>query len=225
MYLKSIQIGKVITEGDPHSTEVTERRWSSAFRKTPVSHRVEVTPTGIVGDEVANTKDHGGVEKALLCYGFQHYSVWLAEHPEWEDSQKLVERGLGEFGPGAFGENLTIRGQDETNVCIGDRYSVGTCELEVSQPRQPCWKIARRWSTKCLPKEVGQTGRTGWYVRVRQPGEIQIGEGLQLLSRPHPDWTVARANDILMGREVDRMAVIQLMGLPELSDVWKQSIA
>ena len=220
MYVQSVQVGKVVTEGDPESKEVTDRLWTSAFRKEPIDHRVVMTSTGIVGDEIANTKHHGGIDKAVLCYAAEHYGKWCDEHPELKE-----DSGRGRFGGGAFAENLTIVHQDESNTCIGDRFTVGDAEIEISQPRQPCWKIARRWGMKCLPKEVGQNGRSGWYVRVTREGEIGAGDQLNLVSRPNPQWTVARANDVLMGREVDRLAVIELMNLPQLANAWKAAIA
>jgi MOSC domain-containing protein YiiM len=120
---------------------------------------------------------------------------------------------------------LTLTGADEKSVCIGDQYRIGSCRIEVSQPRQPCWKISRRWGVKTMTKEVTQTGRTGWYIRVHDEGTIESGDQLELVERPNPQWTVARANDVLFGREIDRMAVIELMNLPELSAEWKEAIA
>jgi MOSC domain-containing protein YiiM len=76
-----------------------------------------------------------------------------------------------------------------------------------------------------LTKTVAQTGRTGWYIRVQQAGLIQAGQQMLLLNRPHPDWTVARANDVMFGRESDRLAVIELMNLSELADAWRSGIA
>jgi MOSC domain-containing protein YiiM len=125
---------------------------------------------------------------------------------------------------GALAENLTLAGIDETGVCIGDRFRVGDCEIEVSQPRQPCWKIARRWGVKSLTKEVTQTGRTGWYIRVITEGTLEVGQQLERLDRPNPDWSVARANDVLFGREADRMAVFELMNLKELAEAWRKDI-
>jgi MOSC domain-containing protein YiiM len=210
--IESIQIGKVVTEGDADAREVTDKQWTSAFRKTPITVSVRVDSLGIEGDQVADTKHHGGAEKSILCYASAHYAAWREEHPELD------------FAPGGFGENLTLAGATEADVCIGDRWSAGECVFEVSQPRQPCWKIARRWQTKTMTKEVTQTGRTGWYLRVLCGGELTAGDTLTLTSRPHPEWSVARANDVLFGREVDRLAVFALMNLAELSDEWKQSI-
>ena len=211
--IASIQVAEIITEGDPNTRDVLTRKWTTGFYKRPVSGPVQTRTLGIIGDSVADTKNHGGIDKAILCYANAHYRDWLTEHPQLPMS------------PGALGENLTLEGADESSVCIGDRFRAGTCELEISQPRQPCWKIARRWGVKTLTKEVAQTGRTGWYVRVIQEGTLQNGDSLELLDRPHRDWTVARANDVLFGREVDRMAVIELMKLDKLADAWKKSIA
>ncbi len=210
--VSSIQVGKVRTEGDPDARDVLHRRWTTGFYKMPVAGPVRVGPLGIEGDAVADTVNHGGADKAILCYAASHYESWNAEHPELA------------MGPGALAENLTISGARETDVCIGDTYQVGSCQLQISQPRQPCWKIARRWGVKTLTKEVTQTGRTGWYVRVLQSGQLHVGDEYKLLQRPKPDWTVARANDVMFGRIADRLAVFELMNLSELAEAWRADI-
>lgn len=211
--IQSVQIGRVITEGDPETRDALTRQWTTGFYKLPATGPIELTHMGLVGDAVADTRFHGGVDKAVLCYAASHYKLWASDYPELKMSS------------GALGENLTLDVADETNVCIGDRFQVGDCEIEVSQPRQPCWKIARRWGVKTLTKEVTQTGRTGWYVRVIREGLIVAGQELQLIDRPHPNWTVARANDVMFGREVDRLAVFELMNLEQLSESWKGDLA
>lgn len=211
--IKSIQIGRVISEGNPDSRDIGDRYWTTGFYKQPVVGPVQLAEQGIVGDSVADLRVHGGPNKAVLCYADSHYQLWSADHPDLNMSA------------GALGENLTIAAADETNVFIGDRYKIGPCEVQISQPRQPCWKIARRWGVKTMTKEVAQTGRTGWYLRVIAAGEITTGQTLELIDRPHPNWSVARANDVMFGREVDRMAVIQLMAIEELSPSWKDGIA
>lgn len=211
--ISSIQTGSVVTEGDPETRDAITRVWTSAFRKSPVVGTVRAGDMGIEGDEVADTKHHGGVDKAILCYAESHYAKWSAESPDLD------------FGPGGFGENLTIAGADEPTVCIGDVYRVGDCEIQVCQPRQPCWKVARRWGDKTMTKRVAETGRTGWYVRVTAPGEFAAGMPLERVQRTHPEWTVARVNDLFYGRINDRSATIELMALPELSDEWKKDIS
>ena len=213
MRIHSVQIGRVLTEGDPRSSDSATSQWTTGFYKTPIAGPVQITKTSIQGDEVADTKNHGGPDKALLCYAASNYEAWASERPE-----------LG-MGPGGFAENLTIQGACETTVCIGDRWRVGSCEFQVSQPRQPCWKISRRWGDKSLLKQVAQSGRTGWYLRVLQEGTLQQGDEIELTDQLYPDWTIEEANHVLFGRSADRGRTMELMNLPELADSWKKSIA
>jgi MOSC domain-containing protein YiiM len=210
--IESIQVGSVMTEGDPESRDIVDRQWTTAFYKQPVSGLVQVRELGIAGDSVADTRFHGGADKAILCYAASHYESWAQEYP------KLQMSG------GAMGENLTVAGITEAEVCIGDIFKVGSCTLQVSQPRQPCWKISRRWGDKSLLKAVTQSGRTGWYVRVIDEGDIRRGNELKLLERPNDSWSVARANDMMFGREADQLAFFELMNLPELAEAWKADL-
>ncbi len=186
---------------------------------------------GIQGDQVADHRFHGGADKALLAYSADLYPMWLEELSRDDFLQPDDhECGVAAFSFGAMGENLCITEQSEQTVCIGDIYTLGDpsgggVTVQVSQPRQPCWKISRRWKHRTLTKRVGQTGRTGWYYRVLRPGVVQTGDSVALTDRLHPDWTIARANDVLMGREADRFATSELMAIPELSAAWKQSLA
>jgi MOSC domain-containing protein YiiM len=157
--------------------------------------------------------NHGGPDKAILCYAASHYEQWRIELPELN------------MPPGSFGENLTVQGADEQSICVADLFQVGECVVQVSQPRQPCWKISRRWGIKTLTKTVTQTGRTGWYLRVLRSGSLQAGDQADLIERLYPQWPVSRANDVLFGRETDRIAVIELMQIRELADAWKSDLA
>ena len=210
--IESVQIGKVLTEGNPASRDPAQHQWTTGFYKSPVDHAVEMGRLGIDGDFVADALHHGGRDKAVLCYAADHYRGWNQEFPDLK------------MGPGAFGENLTIRGADEHSVCIGDQFQVGPCRIEVSQPRQPCWKIARRWGISTLTKRVAQSGRTGWYIRVHEAGQVQAGVEMSLLKRPHPQWSIAKANEVLLAKRPDRLAVDELMNLAELADAWKADL-
>ena len=211
--IQSVQVGRLVTEGDPSTRDALTRQWTTGFYKRPVDGPVRLGSTGLSGDAVADRRFHGSSDKAVLAYASAHYAAWRSEHPEVE------------FVPGGFAENLTVAGADESGVCIGDRYRCGDAVIEVSQPRQPCWKISRRWGIKTLTKEVTKSGRTGWYCRVIEEGMIESGVEMELIERASEGWTVARANDLMYGREVDRMAVIELMGLPRLSDEWKEGLS
>lgn len=166
----------------------------------------------IVGDGQADLRFHGGIDKAILSYGHSRYEHWRMQMPDHDIS------------PGGMGENLTVMPWTEDDVCIGDRWRIGGVVLEVSQPRQPCWKISRRWQNKLLTKWVAQTGYGGWYHRVVVEGTIAAGDPIELADRPHPNWSIARANDFLFSRQTDASALWDLMNLDVLADAWKRDL-
>lgn len=208
--LQSIQIGLPKQYGDP--TDPQAGGWTTGIFKSPIEGRVPVNERGVEGDGQADPKNHGGIDKAVLAYSADHYPYWRQE------------LAIPDLPYGAFGENLSVFGQSEKDVCIGDRYQIGDVTLEVSQPRQPCWKLGRRWQEKLLPKWVVETGFCGWYFRVVQGGWIQNGQSVSLLSRPCPAWTIQRSNDLLYQKTVDPDALKELFLLSQLSWAWKQSL-
>ena len=210
--LLSIQVGTPTEYGSDAATDPLDQRWLTSFFKQPVTGPVRVLPDRIEGNEQADCRFHGDADKALLAYSADHY-------PLWQD-----ELTIPEMPGGGFGENLTITGQTEKEVCIGDRYTIGNVILEVTQPRQPCWKLARRWRLPDLPKRVIRHSRTGWYLRVIQPGIIAPGQEVVLLSRPHDDWTIARANQVFYTKGGPTEERRQLAMLPELADAWREEL-
>ena len=208
--LRSIQVGLPDQYGNP--SDPNNGVWTTAFFKTAIESRVHVGIEGLAGDGHADLKNHGGADKAVLAYSADHYPYWRRE------------LSLDDLPFGAFGENLSIEGMSERDVCIGDRYRIGETILEVSQPRQPCWKLGRRWNQKLLPKIVIQNGFCGWYLRILQPGTIEKGLTIDITERPYPQWTVQRANDLLYGKAIDPTAMSELFLLPPLSVAWKQSL-
>ena len=134
--------------------------------------RVFVGRTNLVGDGQADLENHGGIDKAVLAYSADHYPKWRRE------------LSLPDMPYGAFGENLTISGLSEESVCIGDTLRIGTVTFEVSQPRQPCWKLARRWRMHELTGLVVRNGRSGWYLRVLEEGWIEASMPVMLIGPP-----------------------------------------
>lgn len=210
--LVSIQVGQPTNYGHESGVDPHDRPWTTAFFKSPIAGPVFVGLTNIAGDAQADLKNHGGLDKAVLAYAASHYECWRGE------------LGRDDLGYGGFGENLTIAGLTEESVCIGDVWSLGEAVFEVSQPRQPCWKLARRWRITELTARVVANGRTGWYLRVLREGLINTGESLTLVVRPNGDWSVARANKVMHHRKADAALAGELAALPELSVAWKQAL-
>ncbi len=206
--LVSIQVGLPATYPDgPRG-----KPWQTAIFKQPVRGPVRVNATGLAGDGQADLVVHGGADKAVLAYCAEHY-------PLWRD-----ELNLDELPYGGFGENLTIRSLSEETVCLGDIWRAGDVRFQVSQPRQPCWKLARRWDLRELPKKVIDNGRSGWYLRVLEVGTIDAGQVLSLIDRPHPDWPVARASRMMHRRTGTRAELMELLAIEELAAAWKEGL-
>ncbi len=185
----------------------------SAIGKLPVTHAVAVGAMGLAGDEQADRTVHGGIDKAVHHYPADHYD-WWREHL---GNPALLD------APGAFGENISTTGLDETNVFLGDRFRLGTALVEVSQARQPCWKLDHRFGTKGVMAQVVKTRRTGWYYRVLEAGQVRAGDSLELAERPYPDWPLASLFGLLIGGEAkDRPADLRaLRDVPGLAETWK----
>ena len=216
-YLNSIQVGKP-AEHPPN--EVAHGNWKSGIFKHEVRGPVLLRRENLVGDGQQNLRVHGGPDRAVLSYAAAHYVAWAAELGE--------ELPVG-FAPGAFGENFTMSGLDEVTVCLGDVYEIGEVLIEVSQPRLPCANLARRWELPSLPKRVEETGRGGWYARVLQEGLLQAGQVIYRRSRPFPDWTIVRLQELYFTKvkEADATTRSEWAKMAEctaLSDLWRGQI-
>jgi MOSC domain-containing protein YiiM len=210
--LVSIQVGLPTLHGQPDALDPLDRPWRTGFFKAPVAGPVRLGRTNLAGDGQANRRVHGGADKAVLAYAASHYPMWRRE------------LGRPDLPYGAFAENFTIAGQDETRVCLGDVYAIGSARVEVSQPRQPCSNITHRWRVPRLTEQVAATGRHGWYLRVLEEGEVVAGEPMLLLDRASPDWTVARAICAMAQRTRDRAEAAALLAVPALSDAWRKTL-
>lgn len=202
--LVSLQVGK------PRRTPLASGRvWESAIFKEGVAARVPLRRENLDGDVQANRKYHGGPDKAVCTYSVEHYPAWRA----------LLDRPMPH---GAFGENFTWEGLTEDRVCVGDIFTVGTARVQVSQPRQPCNNVSRRWESADLPRRMEETGHTGSYLRVLQEGEVGAGDTLTLRERPHPGWTLLRANALMYAPDADPSEVAALRSLTALSAEWQR---
>lgn len=210
--IESIQVGQPRTLGRVESGDPFDRPWSSAIHKHSVTGPIRVHRTNMAGDAQADLVNHGGPDKALLVYSADHAVDWRRELPRLDVS------------PGAFGENLTVAGLDERSVCIGDVYRFGGVLAQVSQPRSPCWKLARRHRQLDLAARVDRNGRSGWYLRVLEEGDMCPSDELALLERLHPMWTVARTASAMRDRHASRDLIEELSQLTALSAGWRQRL-
>jgi MOSC domain-containing protein YiiM len=174
--------------------------WTAGAKK-PVTDAV-LRFHGFEGDGQADRRNHGGVDKAVCVYPFDHYAHW----------ERLFGRPLE---PVSFSENLTVSGAVEDEVCIGDVFGVGEAVVQVSQPRTPCGKLAGKNRQRLLTRWVAESGYTGFYMRVLSEGLVDHGNAFEPIER-HPERIpVSAVNDIIFGRSEDERLIERLAYLPE----------
>ncbi len=190
---------------------------ASAIDKQPRTGAVRIGWLGVEGDEQADRRHHGGPDKALHLVPHEHYQWWAAA---------LADHALLRH-PGAFGENLATCGAVETDICIGDRFTLGTALVEVSQGRQPCFKLNHRFDRPDMLSLAVKSGRCGLYLRVLREGEARAGDVLTLVERVSPEWNTARVFALLIqgAHRTDPAAVAALARLPRLAENWRNRAA
>jgi len=198
--LLSINVGRpriVMRDGEPVST---------AIFKTPVTGRVKLQTLNLEGDRQADLSVHGGPTKAVYVYPVEHYDYWRGELPGME------------LPWGMFGENFTTRGLNESEINIGDTFQVGTSIVMVTEPRMPCYKLGIRFGRSDILKRFLASERTGFYLSVKQEGEVEVGDAIKLIEQAENSLTVS---DIarLYGRDKNNKDLLvratQVAALPE----------
>ncbi|MBD2120883.1 MOSC domain-containing protein [Trichocoleus sp. FACHB-262] len=179
--------------------------------KEPVlgSARVMVRSLNLDGDGQADLSVHGGLDKAIYVYPFEHYDYWHAELPDTD------------LTLGIFGENLTITGLREDEVNIGDRFQVGTVKLMVTQPRLPCYKLGIRFGRPDMVKRFLASRRTGFYFSVLQEGEVGTGDTLELMSRDDNRITVADITQLYVREKNNPELLHRATQLEALPKSWR----
>lgn len=202
-----------VNVGLPRAVSWKGRQVATGIFKEPVHGAVRVRTLNFDGDRQADLRVHGGAEKAVYAYGAEHYPFWQQELPTMD------------LPLGVFGENLTITGLQERLVNIGDRFRIGSCELVVTQPRMPCYKLGLRFGRDDMLKRFLDSRRCGVYFAVAQEGELAAGDAVTLIHRDPQniavtdivEWYVAGAPNA----ESLRRAVAH-EGLPEM---WRSIFA
>lgn len=183
----------------------------SGIAKSPVADAVAVSATGLEGDEQGDPRIHGGPDKAVHVYPWAHYPIWRERLDGNDQALSLLAR------PGAFGENFSLDGSprlDEAGVCLGDRWLIGSTRFEVSQGRQPCWKLNDRFGQSDMAAQLQHSRRTGWYLRVLTPGSVRAGDEILLIDRPYPAWPLDRLLGLIADRDTEPALLREVLGLP-----------
>lgn len=207
MKLLSVNVGRPVTIPARGSTLRT------GIYKQPVAGRVRLGRLNLEGDGQADMQHHGGPQQAVYACAHEHYAWWAEQ------------LGRDDLSPGQFGENLTISGLLEDEVCIGDVYSVGETLLQVSQPRIPCHKLAHRMGLPDFVRTFTQAQRCGCYLRVLQTGLLGAGDCVTLVEREAQPMSVRAIFHLRLLQPDNPAAAERASQLPALSPEWREHFA
>jgi MOSC domain-containing protein YiiM len=206
-----------VNTGLPREVKWHGRVVTTGIFKEPVAGRVALRKLNLDGDRQADLTVHGGEHKAVYCYSLAHYDFWKRELPGRE------------LPMGMFGENFTLDdggpGLLEESVHLGDRFSVGTAEVAVTQPRLPCYKLGVRFGSDDMVKRFLASGRTGFYVAVVREGEVGKGDEMKLIAREANAVAVSEITHLYVVKrygEAEIRAVRRALRVEELPESWKR---
>lgn len=165
----------------PKTVRLLGRSVRTGFFKEPVSGAIALSRLGLEGDGQADPRYHGGPDKAVYLYPFEHYAYWSA----------VLSRA--DLTPGAFGENFTAEGLLETDTRLGDVLAIGSATLQVTRPRSPCAKLGLRMGSLRFVRVFAAAGRPGFYLSVLEEGSVQAGDAIVRVSTDPARPTVAEA--------------------------------
>ena len=203
-HLVSVNVGKPKPLGQWRGQTI-----GSGIVKTPVEGRVAVRGVNLDGDAQADWRVHGGPDKAVYAYAREDGDWWAAE----------LDR---EIPPGMFGENLTTVGVDCSGAVIGERWRIGTVELEVCQPRMPCFKLGMRFGDGRMLRRFAQASRPGVYFRIVTEGELGVGDDIEIVDRPDHGITIAQVSDAFL---LDRSLLPRVLEAPQLAEALREMVA
>ncbi len=202
-----------VNTGLPREVMWHGRTVTTGIFKQPVEGRVALRRLNLDGDRQADLSVHGGEYKAVYCYPIAHYDYWKKELPGRE------------LPMGMFGENFTTDGLVEDSVHLGDRFSVGSAEVVVTQPRLPCYKLGIRFQSDDMVRRFLASGRTGFYLAVTREGEVGGGDEIQVISRDDNAVPVSEITRLYIAKRYnddDVRSVRRALRVAALPESWKE---
>jgi MOSC domain-containing protein YiiM len=159
--------------------------------KIPTNQAIYLTKNDVMSDEVSNRLNHGGYYKACYVFSAEQYSYWKTLYPELD------------WKWGMFGENLTLSGFDEKQVCLGDIYRVGDATVQISQYREPCYKLGVKFGTQQVIRQFITHGYGGTYLSILEEGYVDVDQKFTLEDRPVSTLSVADLFQLVHAKEKD----------------------
>ncbi|CAA6803373.1 MAG: Uncharacterized protein conserved in bacteria [uncultured Sulfurovum sp.] len=188
------------------------KTYHSSYKKVALNKLAyEINENGFRLDHQSDKESHGGIDKAICVYPLKNYTY-------------LEEKYDITLPACAFGENLSIRDVDDSDICLGDKFTYGETIVEVSQPRQPCWKISSIVGIKKLTAMVVKEHKSGFYLRVLEAGKITPSDKMELISRDYPKFTIEFINQIAFNAKENQKNIKEVLECEKLAEAYRISL-
>jgi MOSC domain-containing protein YiiM len=174
---------------DPTIIKWRGKNVTTGIFKKPTAQPIYLGKENVRGDEVSDRKHHGGIFKACYLFSADHYDYWKNLYPNLD------------WTFGMLGENLTVEGLDETRMYIGDIYKIGEAQVQITQPREPCYKFGVKFGTQSVLKQFIEHGFPGTYVSVLEEGFVEMGDDVKLVQRAEKSLTISQFHELLYAKQ------------------------
>ena len=200
-----------VNVSQPKSVAYDGKMVQTGIFKEPVKERIWLRKLGLGGDGHGDLTVHGGIDKAAYAYPIEHYKHWMRE------------LGRGELPFGQFGENFTVEGMLEDQVHIGDVFQIAGAQVQVTQPRVPCFKLGLKMGLATFPKHFLASERSGFYLRVLVEGKVGTGDPIERIKIDPARLSIKEVHHLYYFDNFNRQGVKRVLGVPTLSDSWRES--
>jgi len=180
--------------------------------KKPSPEGILLSSDGVRGDTIGNPKVHGDAQKAAYLFSQDEYGYWQHQYPDLD------------WGHGMFGENLTVERLDETSLMMGSTYKIGEARVQITTPREPCFKLGIRFGDQEIVQKFISRGYPGSYVSVIKPGWIRPGDPMELLESPENSLSIAEFYRMWYATSKDPEVLEKALSIPWLSDEKKKQL-
>lgn len=208
LYLKVGKVEKIPLE------DTKRKELISAIKKYPIK-KAFLTKIGFKEDEQADLVHHGGENKALFLFSKKTY--------EKISKECNINFEIDEMA--YFGENLILSNVSEEDICIGDIYEIGESQIQITQPRQPCWKLSANTNQKNMTKFIFDSGLTGWYAKVLQEGNISVDDEVILEKRTYPNLNIEKLNQLIINPMLDEELILEALNCAQLGKAFMESLS
>ena len=197
--------------GEPRTIQWRDKSVKTGIYKYPVEAPIYLEKEDVKNDHVIDRNHHGGADKACYAYSLDHFKYWQKRYPDID------------FHHGMFGENLTVEGMNEAEIFIGNCYKVGEAEVQVTQPRQPCFKLGVRFGTQNMIRQFVDSGFPGVYFRILKPGKVAKGNKLILIEKKD-SLSVQKVFELLYSKDFQKEAVKKAIDDPFIAESCRKDL-